>query len=67
MLAAAQSLIAYKLSGQRRTLQQLLLTHPAARRPITRASQRLALAGQNAREVPDCASLRGVEGAAARE
>ncbi len=66
LLDASRNLVRFKIAGQRRTLLRLLRNHPDARRAVTRSYERLSAADDAANSASDVASLRGIEGAAAR-
>lgn len=65
-LEASQALIHSKLLSQVRTLRRMLHHHPGQRRVITRALERIERSIFRASHAPDTATLRGIEGAAAR-
>lgn len=67
LLEASRNLVAFKLLGQRRTLQRLLRCHPDARRAVQRAMQRLGAVTDTVRSAGSIDVLRGAEGAGARE
>lgn len=67
LVQAARMLVLFKLAGQRRTLLRLLRHHPLARRAVTRSVTRIGKCMDTAMVATDLASLRGAEGAGARE
>lgn len=65
-LDASRALVRAKLLSQARTLRRMLRHYPSERRAITRALDRVGQALVRLKEATDVASLRGMEGSAAR-